>query len=235
MEALEVTGAGEEPLDGGDDRSGIREAADPGQPRGERAHLRLDELVAERAQRLDVPLRGGMGPHPGVHGRRQDQRGASGAGDRGHRVVDQAGRQLRQHVGGGRRDDDRIGPFSQLDVLDLLLRVELHDIGHHRAVGERSERERGDEAGRRGCHRHVHDRPGLDEPPHDEHRLVGRDAAGDPNDDAAAGERPQRLAHRARSLRAATRNWCASRMPCRVRSGSIASIPGTSLSHGSYV
>ena len=67
---VKVAGPREQPLDRIDDRRRLGEAPDAGEAARERPDLRLDDPVAEAAQRLDVALRGRVGPHAGVHGRR---------------------------------------------------------------------------------------------------------------------------------------------------------------------
>ena len=190
VEALEVSGADEEALDRLDDRRRLRQTADAGQPRGELADLRLDDEVAEVAERGDVALGRRMRPHPGVHRRRHDHRRAAGAGDGGQRVAHQAGGQLADEVRGRRGEHDGIGRLGQLDVRDLLVAVELHDVVEDRPMGEGLEGQRPDESRRRGGHRDVDHRAALAEHPDEGDRLVGGDAARDADDDAAPGERP---------------------------------------------
>ncbi len=131
-----------------------------------------------------------MGPHPRIHGRRDDHPGPAGGDDGRDRVVDQACGQLAEEVGRGRREDDRVCRLGQLDVGDVLIGVEGQDVGHHRAVGERGEGERSDEGGRGRGHGHVHDGPRVHELADEDGRLVGRDAAADPDHHPAADERP---------------------------------------------
>ena len=201
----------EQPLDRVADRRWLGEAPHAGQPRGERPDLRVDDEVPELAQGADVALGGLVGPHPGVHGRRHDDRRAGGGHDGGDGARRQPDRQLRDDVGGGRRDDDGISGLGELDVSDLLVGVELHDIGDHRAVGEAGEGERGDERrGGMGEH-HVDVRAALHESPDEEDGLVGRDAACHADHDPAPGERTAIGGHRAISeVRAASRARIAS-------------------------
>ena len=151
---------------------------------------------------------------------------------------DQAGGELAEQVGGGRCQDDRIGGLGQLDVRDLLVGVELEHVVEHGSVRERLEREPADEAARGGGHCHVDHGASLGQHPHQHDRLVGGDAAGHADDDAAPGERPEPLGHASvlRAVRAGrSRSRSAShayRMPRSVRSGSKASMPGTSWIQG---
>jgi hypothetical protein len=195
VQPLEVAGAHEEALDRLEDRPGLRQAADPGQARRELADLRLHDAVAEVAQRGDVALGRGVGPHPGVHGRGDDDRRPAGAGDGGDRVADQPGGELTDEVRRRRGEDDRIGRLRQLDVSDLLVGVELEHVVEDGAVGERLERQWADEAGGGGGHGHVDDRPALGQQPDQADRLVGRDAARHADDDPPPGERPEALGH----------------------------------------
>ena len=211
MQALQVAGAGEEALDRLEDAGRLRQPSDAGQARRQLADLRLDHEVAELAQLRHVALGRRVGPHAGVHGRRHDHRGAAGARDGGHRVDDQSGGELAEQVRRGRSQDDRVGRLGQLDVGDLVLGVELEDVVEHGPVGEAGEGERADEAGGRRGHGHVDHRAALLEQAHQRHGLVGGDAAGDADHDAAAGERPRPLAHRS-TLRAVVRSR--SRIAC---------------------
>ena len=205
MEALEVSGADEEALDRLDDRWRLGETTDAGQPRGELADLRLDDHVAEVAERRDVALGRRMGPHAGVHRRRHDHGRAARTGDGGQRVVHQAGRQLADEVRGRGGEHDGIGRLGQLDVRDLLLAVQLHDVGDDRPMGERLEGQWADESRRRGGHRDVHHRSALAQHPDERDCLVGRDAARDPDDDAAPGEWPDSFLHAVPPVRVAAR------------------------------
>ena len=98
---------------------------------------------------------------------------------------------LPMQLRGGGRDDDEVGGLAEPGVRDRIGAVEQRRA--RRLRRERGERERADEALRVvGEHRRDVD-AGVDEPPADLDRLVGRDPAGDAEDDPRHG-RPSRHA-----------------------------------------
>jgi hypothetical protein len=157
-----------------------RQESDP--RRDHRGAGDVDEPVQVRLQQRVVP-------HVDVHRRRQQQRRLGRQRDRGQEIVAHARRQPRDHVGGGRRDDQQVGLIGELDVPDLRFAIEIEELGVHRVAGQRLEGQLADELGRGAGHDHPHLGARLDEEPAELRRLVGRDAAGDAEDDALALER----------------------------------------------
>jgi hypothetical protein len=151
------------------------------------AFARIDEPRAARDERGHVGLRGRVPPHVALHRGRQHQRGLGGERGRGDDVVGEAVREPRDRVRRRGRDDERVDAVRELDVLDLaraaLGAPRAPQVGVHRAVRERLERERRDEAGRGRGERHLDLVAALGEAPDELERLVRRDAPGDAEQD----------------------------------------------------
>ena len=123
--------------------------------------------------RLEVGLRRRVLPHPRVHRGRDEQRAVVREHRLGERVVGETVRQARHRVRRQRRDDEQVG----------ALKVRIR-IGRRGRAGERVERLGGDESLGTARRQRQDVVPGTDEEPDDLARLVGGDAAGDPEDDA---------------------------------------------------
>ena len=150
------------------------------------ADLALGELAARRARRSrrraraaarDSPAVAGWLPHPRVHGGRDEDRAVVGEDRLGQHVVGEPVGEPRHRVRRQRRDDDQVGALQVRDT----------DPPARGAAGERVERLGGDEslgAARRQRQDVV---ARADEQADDLARLVGRDAAGDAEDDPRHG------------------------------------------------
>ena len=160
-------------LDAGEDLLGLGHAPDALFPLGELAFGRADELDPARAERCDVLLRRRMEPHARVH-RRRDQHGAGMGENRlGEHVVGEAVRHARERVRRQRRDDEQI-PAPEMRIRILA----------RRPSRERREGLGRDEAPRGGGQDRFHLVPGPDEQANERAGLVGRNPAGDSEQDA---------------------------------------------------
>ncbi len=163
----------EQLLDPASDGLGLAHPAGPDLTLRELARLGADELDSARTQSRCVGLSRLVFPHAGVHRRRDQHRTAVSERRLGENVVGEPVRQLRQRVCGQRRDHEQIGA--------LEVRI---GIGARGLAREREERLGPNESvgGLRRQRQHVMTR--LDEQAHELAGLVGRDAAGDPEQDA---------------------------------------------------
>ena len=109
------------------------------QPAGQRLH----HAHAPFPQRGDVGLRGGMGVHAAVHGRRRQRRRPRAQVDAGQEIVRQPVRHARQRVSGGGNDRQQVGLFRQVNVQDApgRRRKEFAVGGSLRHAGERERRD----------------------------------------------------------------------------------------------
>ncbi len=173
MPASEPCRRVEQLLDPAGDRLGLAHPAGADLTFRELARLRADELDSARTQSRCVRLSRLVLPHAGVHRRRDEHRAAVRERRLGENVVGEPVRELRQRVRRERGDHEQVGA--------LEVRV---GIGARRLACEREERLRPDKAvgGRSRQRQHVMTR--LDEKAHELAGLVGRDAAGDPEQDA---------------------------------------------------
>ena len=73
----------------------------------------------------------------GIHSWRNNHRSLSRQKRRSECVISQAVRHFRYRVGGGRGNDDRIGPFGKGDVINAQLRLRIEHVGDHRPMGDR--------------------------------------------------------------------------------------------------
>ncbi len=163
----------EERLDPGQDLLRLGHAPDSLLALGELAGDGTDELDAARAEGRDVRLRRCVAPHPRVHGRRDEHGTRMRERRLGQDVVGEALRQTRERVRSQRRDDEEV------EATEVRVRV----VGR-RPARQRRERLGGDEAlGARGEHG-VHFMAAPDEQPYQRAGLVGRDPAGDSEQDA---------------------------------------------------
>ena len=99
-------------------------------------------------------------------------------------VVGDAVRELRQRVRGRGRTTSELGPVRELDVRDLALLGGGEELRAHRRAGQRLQRERRDEARRRGRRDAAHLVARAPQRAHQLRDLVGGDAAGDRDQDA---------------------------------------------------
>ena len=155
----------------------VGEASLPHVPVGELAARRAHHVKAPGAQRGEVLLDRRPFPHPGVHGRGEQDRAGAGERGRGDRVVPHSGAQPREEIGGGRRHDEEVGAPGQLQVAVGGLGGWVEQVHQHRVAGEGLEGERADEAGGVRRHDHADVRAPLHEEADDLAGLVGGDAA----------------------------------------------------------
>ena len=140
---------------------------------GELAGFGSDQLDAASPQRRHVRLRCLVLPHARVH-RRRDQHGPPVCQRRlGEDVVGEAVGELGERVRGQGRDHE------QIRALQMWIRV-----GALRPTGQREEGLSADEALGAAGRQRQHVVAGLDEQAHELAGLVGRDAAGDAEQDA---------------------------------------------------
>ncbi len=145
---------------------------------GEEAAVRLDDDHAARAEALDVLDDGGVLQHEGVHCRRDHDVAAMGDGVRRERVVGDAGGEFGEAVGRRRRDEEKLGPAGQLDVIDAAVTGIAPLIEDDAVIGNRGERERRHEPRRVGSEDDAHVRAGIAQPAHEVGSLVCGNAAG---------------------------------------------------------
>jgi ABC-type glutathione transport system ATPase component len=110
----------------------------------------------------------------------------------GHDLVNTTGeamRQLGHEVGRGRRDQDQLAIARKLDVAHRVVHARVPQIAPHRLAGQRLHGGRADKARRRLGHGHAHVRAVLDQQARELRSLVGRDAAGNAEQNAFAGQR----------------------------------------------
>ena len=103
---------------GGDDGFILCQASRAGHAAGQISRAGFDDLHAALAQNLQIRLRRRMIPHVDVH-RRSDDDGRGGREiERGQEIAGNALREVRENVGGGGSDDQRIDRLRDRDVLD---------------------------------------------------------------------------------------------------------------------
>ena len=101
-------------------------------------------------------------------------------------------RQPRQQVGGGRGDDDAVGPACQFDMAHRLFGGAVPQGGAHRLPGQGLETQRRDELLRTVGHGHLHVGAGVAQAAHQLQRFVGGDAAADAQQQLLSVQRPGR-------------------------------------------
>lgn len=175
-------------LDRGDDFQGFRHASGTDLAAGKIARARTNDNCAVFLDLRDVSLGRGLGPHFGVH-RGRDQDPLVGREQRGRsEVVRLPGRHFGDDIGDCRRDDDQIGLARQPDMAHLAFVGERKEVGIDLLARQGGKGERRDEFLRRPSE-HAAD---LDlaflEAPDEVEAFVGRDAAGDDEEDAFTGE-----------------------------------------------
>jgi hypothetical protein len=156
------------------DEGGVRQAADAPLALRELAFVRPDELDAARAKRVGVGTRGGARPHARVHGRSDEHGPAMRERCLGEDVVGDPVGELRERIRRAGGDHEQVGPRQ--------VRVE---ILAGRPAREREEGLLGDEALRPGRDERDHLVSRLDEQARQLACLVGRDTAGDSQENPA--------------------------------------------------
>jgi hypothetical protein len=107
---------------------------------------------------------------------------------RAEQVAGQSVREPRDEIGAGGRDHDARCPAREFDMAHRCFGGDIPQAGAHRLAGQRLQGERGDELLRAFGHHHAHLRAGLLQAPRQVRCLVGRDAAGDAQQDALPGQ-----------------------------------------------
>jgi hypothetical protein len=144
-----------------------------------------------------------MLPHADVHRRRGEHRLVGGEQQGGGEVVGDAGRHLREEVGGGRADQDQVGGAAELDMAHLRLVLEVPQRGVDRAFGQRGEGHGRDEMRAAGG-QHGRDLMAVAAGEADQlGRLERRDAAADDEQDARHVESSSKVTARDLTSRAA--------------------------------
>ena len=155
---------------------------------GEPPRLGLDDVHAPAPQRREVLLHRRRAPtsrcaSPGTRAPARAWR----AGRCGQQVVGEPGGVRGEEPGGGGRDDDEVGGLTEPRVRDRVAVVPQRRV--HRLRCERGERGRAHEAlWRRAVMTGTTWAPEVDEAAAHLDGLVGGDAAGDAEDDAAPGQ-----------------------------------------------
>ena len=167
---------------------GLRQLAAAHVLAGQKAAGGLDDAEAVFFQGGNVILGDGVFQHGGIHGR-GDQLAALGGQDCGgqHIVRDAVG-ELGNDIGGGRGDQDEVRRLGKGDMVDIVLKIPGEGIHHAAVVGQGLKGQGRDELGRVFRHDDVDVRPCLAESAGDAGHLIGRDAAGDPQQHALSGE-----------------------------------------------
>ena len=143
-----------------------------------------------RRELRDVALRRGIRPHLAVHRGRDEQRAFAREAQRRQQVVGSAVRELGDEIGGGGRDDDRVGAAR-----DAMWPIALSAPDCHRSVSTgRPDSawnvDGGDEPRAASVSTTSTSDALLDEQAHELGRLVRGDAAGDAEHDAVSGVVP---------------------------------------------
>ena len=165
------------------DRLDAGQAPGAGHAAGQIAFLRRNHVDAARAQHLDIFLRRRVLPHVDVHRGSHDHRRGGRQIQRGQKIVGNAARHLRHHIGRGRRHHQHVDPLRHGDVFDRAFHVGgrglvAEHFGDDFLSGERGKRQRRDEFLRAPGHHHLHFDAFLLEPAHQFGGLVGRHASG---------------------------------------------------------
>ena len=187
-------------LDRGDDLVRLRHATEAGLAAGHVAGVRADHADAVTRQRRDVAPGCGMRPHLRIH-RRRDQHGlVRGEQRRRRQVICETMRHLGDQIGGRRRDHDQIRLARQADVAHLGLVGQGEQIAEHPFAGQARDRERGDEPGARRRQDAADANTPIAQPADQLEALVGRDAAGNDQQNTLAVHRFQRSTNRPQRL-----------------------------------
>ena len=132
----------------------------------------------------DVRLGRRILPHLGVHGRGEHHRRHTRENRGAEQVVGEAGGELRDRVRRRRGNDNEFGALTDGHVPNLC--HTLVEVGVHRVAADRLECGPADKAERGLGGYHLHRVPREHERTHDTDSLVGRDPAGDADDDVQA-------------------------------------------------
>ncbi len=149
---------------------------------------RPDEMNAVTIECRDVPLGRGVAPHMRVHRRRQEHWPVGGKQHRRGEIVGQPVRHLRHQIGGRRRHHHEVAVARQPDVADILLVLSRKQVGEHVVSGERPDGKRCHELLRARCHHRPDRGAALAKASDQLEAFIGRDAAGDNEEDAFAAE-----------------------------------------------
>ncbi len=179
-------GGRQDRVDRGDDA--LRGGQTPGThvAAGESPLLWVDDVDTSGAKGGDVGHHGRVLPHLGVHRRAHHDRGPGGEQGVGEQVGGKAGRVSADQPGRGRGDDDEVGRLPEPGVRNRIGFVP--QAGLHRLAGECRQGCTPEEAlGALGHDRH-HMSARIDKAAAHIDSLVRRDAPGDTEHDALAGE-----------------------------------------------
>ena len=166
----------EQALDSSGDLDGLRHAPRADEPLGQLAVVGPDDLRAALDEEREIRLRRRVLPHRGVHRRREQQRPAVRERGLGEEVVGQPVGEPRHRVRRQRRDDEQVG------IDEVRIRVGGLGLPRERAEGLGGDETLG------AARRHRRDVvAGPDEQAHELAGLVGRDAAGHPDEDPRHG------------------------------------------------
>jgi len=124
----------------------------------------------------------------------------------GSEIVGQSIGELGHEIGSRRCHDNQVGVAGEADVSDILLVLAIEDVGEDVVGRQRADRKRRHELPRGFSHHRTHGRAALLEPADQVERLIGRDAAGDDEQNALVGK-----GHR--------RPVCSGRLQCRLDIG----------------
>ncbi len=148
------------------------------------AVVRFHDVHAIGPQLRQIALRRLMVPHAHIHGGDSQHRLVGSQQQRRRQVVRNAGRHLRQDIGGGRRDHHQVGLTAELDMPDLALGLQVEQVVIHLILGQHAQRQRRHELfGALGKHR-PHSDTALAQGTDKLQRLVGGDPAGNDKEDA---------------------------------------------------
>jgi hypothetical protein len=152
------------------------------------ACARTGQAHAARGQRREVVLGGGVLPHLLVHGRRGEDRRFAGEAHGGGEVVGHAEPEAREEIGGGRCNDDGVGPARELDMAHGRFGGRVEQLGADFAPGHRLQGQGRDEGAGGRRHHHLHLGASVAQTAHHVGRFVGRDAAAHDQQYAASGK-----------------------------------------------
>ena len=128
-----------------------------------------------------------MRPHLAVHGRCDEQRGTSGQGHAGQRVLGEAAGQAGKRGGRSGRDEQQVGAIGKFDMAGAPAFLSGEDGGHDRIFAQGLQGEWRDEALCGVAHDDVDIMAFLDEQAGEVGGFVGRDRAGHAEDKGFRG------------------------------------------------
>ena len=129
----------------------------------------------------------GVRPHHHVHRRRHQDRLVGGEQGGGGEIVGEAMRHLGEQVGAGRRHHDQVGLARQADMAHLGFVGQREQLLIDLVAADRGEGERRDELGAAPGQDHAEADAAIAPAPDQLQRLVGGDAAGNDQENAAEG------------------------------------------------